>query len=107
MKIVCLFSYFHVGCIFPASTVVGVTSGAGPKPGDGDGCIKKGIWHKIVASATAQVFSFHVVYTCFSALISSCIPHGQTGGMNSQKVPMAAMPLQKMIFEVQLFLLPH
>jgi hypothetical protein len=31
----------------------------------------------------------------------------QTAGMNSRKAPMAAMPLQKTILAVQLFLLPH
>jgi hypothetical protein len=31
----------------------------------------------------------------------------QTAGINSQKAPMAAMPLPKTILAVQLFLLPH
>jgi hypothetical protein len=35
----------------PASTVIGAIGGASPKPGNGEGCVKKGIRRKILASA--------------------------------------------------------
>jgi hypothetical protein len=34
-----------------ASTVIGAIGGASPKPGNGEGCIRKGIRRKILASA--------------------------------------------------------
>jgi hypothetical protein len=35
----------------PASTIIAAIGGASPKPGNGEGCIRKGIRHKILASA--------------------------------------------------------
>jgi hypothetical protein len=35
----------------PASTIIGAIGGASPKPGNGEGCVRKGIRHKILASA--------------------------------------------------------
>jgi hypothetical protein len=35
----------------PASTIIGAIGGASPKPGNGEGCIRKGIRCKILASA--------------------------------------------------------
>jgi hypothetical protein len=34
----------------PASNIIGAIGGASPKPGNGEGCVRKGIWHKIIAS---------------------------------------------------------
>jgi hypothetical protein len=38
------------GIFSPASTVIGAIGGASPKPGNGEGCVRKGIWRKILAS---------------------------------------------------------
>jgi hypothetical protein len=35
----------------PASTVIEAIGGANPKPGNGEGCVRKGIRRKILASA--------------------------------------------------------
>jgi hypothetical protein len=35
---------------FPASTVIGAIGGASPKPGNGEGCVRKGIRRKILIS---------------------------------------------------------
>jgi hypothetical protein len=39
-----------------ACTVIGATVEA--KPGNGEGCTRKGIWHKVLALATARVSLF-------------------------------------------------
>jgi hypothetical protein len=38
-------------CRSPASIVIGAIVGDSPKPGNGEGCVRKGIQHKILASA--------------------------------------------------------
>jgi hypothetical protein len=38
-------------CQSPASTVIEAIGGASPKPGNGEGCVRKGIRRTILASA--------------------------------------------------------
>jgi hypothetical protein len=39
----------------PASTVIEAIGGASPKPGSGEGFVRKGIRHKILASAVSTL----------------------------------------------------
>jgi hypothetical protein len=48
----CIFEWgFLVWIESPASKIIGPIGGASPKPGNGEDCIRKGIWHKILASS--------------------------------------------------------
>jgi hypothetical protein len=43
--------YKNTPSIIPSLTVIGAIGGARPKSKNGEGCIRKGIRHKIIASA--------------------------------------------------------
>jgi hypothetical protein len=43
--------YLFLPKVSRASTVIGAIGGASPKPGNGEGCVRKGIRSKILASA--------------------------------------------------------
>jgi hypothetical protein len=43
-------NFAKVMSMYPASTVISAIGGASPKPGNGEGCIRKGIQHKILVS---------------------------------------------------------